>query len=76
MAKEQEGPKVRLSTSCFGCKHEESVRDECQGDVSWDNYCTHPSFDERKYIGDNGASTPDFCPFKKEAVSRALANFC
>ena len=71
--KTNEGPEVTVKYSCFNCKFEVSESYRCQGDSGQDVYCTHPSFSERKRVGDTSWSTPDFCPFKKDAF-RALAN--
>lgn len=64
----REGPKVLINTSCTGCKHEHSEKYVCQGDSGWDNYCQHPDIGHG-YIGDNGSSTPNWCPFKSNAIS-------
>ena len=64
METQREGPEVRVMYSCHGCKYQESEKYVCQDDWGFDNYCTHPAFEDRKYIGDSGTQTPDFCPFK------------
>lgn len=61
-----EGPKITIEYSCFNCKYEVSEKYYCQSDSGLDVYCTHPSFSERKLIGDTRWSTPAFCPFRQK----------
>jgi len=69
----QQGPTVKISYSCFECTYCTSERYRCQGDSGSDVYCEHPDFKEKKSVGDTNWSTPDFCPYKKEAF-RVVAN--
>jgi len=60
----REGPTVTINYSCFNCRYESSEKYYCQSDSGHDVYCNHPSFTERKLVGDSMWDTPDFCPFK------------
>lgn len=64
------GPRLRLSISCFECQHRSSESDKCQGDSGHDHYCHQPGvkmdnvqgkFGPR-YIGST-CHTPDWCPY-------------
>jgi len=65
--KEQIGPTVKVTYSCFECRYCENESYHCQGDSGTDVYCVHPSFTTRQWVGDSNWGTPDFCPFKKDA---------
>ena len=60
---EREGPKVTVTLSCRGCKHEKSEYFCVQG---YDYSCTHPA------IGDKavGSNTPKWCPLLPPDTSK------
>lgn len=62
------GPKVQISFSCSNCEFCKSTYYNVQGDTGHDVYCDHPSFDAIKRIGDTRWDTPDFCPYKIDAL--------
>ena len=63
MEEKREGPSIKTTYSCFECKYETSKKYYCQGDSGRDVYCNHPSFENKKVIGDTSWVTPKFCPF-------------
>jgi hypothetical protein len=71
-----EGPKIeiKVKASCDGCRYETSEKYVCQSDWGYDHYCNHPSVG-KKHFGESGAATPDFCPFKMNAVAIAVDEF-
>lgn len=72
-----EGPKVTIEVDCRcdGCKHETSEKYYCQSDWGYDHYCNHPDVGVKKFIGETGTRTPDFCPFKKASIEKAISEF-
>lgn len=74
METKREGPYLRFSAVCHGCRYELSERYHRQGDSGADVYCTHPSFEgcscsARRSIGDTRWITPDWCPFAAPMLS-------
>lgn len=67
---EQIGPIVKVAYSCFDCVYCKSEQYRCQGDSGHDIFCENPLFQERKPIGDTRWDTPDFCPYKKDALNQ------
>lgn len=63
----REGPRVRLTLSCFGCIHETSQSDACQGDSGHNVFCTAGG--GRRSIGYSNWDTPEWCPYRDAAVS-------
>lgn len=70
--KTQTGPKVTISFSCSDCQYCKSESYRCQGDSGHDVFCEHPNFEERKRVGDTNWNTPDYCPYKKEALEEKI----
>jgi hypothetical protein len=62
----REGPLVRVTRDCYGCRYEHSESYAVQSDSGHIVYCTHPSHPERKRVGDTNWQTPAWCPFLKE----------
>lgn len=69
----RKGPLAKITYTCSGCDYCTSEKYYCQGDSGTDVYCEHPSFEEKKSVGDTSWDTPNFCPHKKDALS-ALVN--
>lgn len=68
----REGPSIIIQIKCFGCRFETSKRYRVQGDSGIDVYCQHPSFPERKAVGDTRWDTPDWCPVIDVPATRAI----
>jgi hypothetical protein len=71
---EQIGPTVEVNYRCSECICCKSERYVCQGDSGHDVYCENPIFQEKKRIGDTNWNTPDFCPYKKDALNRLFSS--
>lgn len=72
------GPKVTVSLSCFECDFCKTEWYTYQSDSGTDVYCIHPNtYDtvatEHKLIGDSNWSTPQWCPLRKAAMDKAIA---
>lgn len=63
------GPKVSLSLSCFDCIHCHTKSYTCQGDSGSTVSC---GAEGDRHIGDTSWNTPNWCPFKNEAILRAI----
>lgn len=68
----QEGPRITIKASCFGCPFEQSESYRVQSDSGSDVYCAHPSFENRQRVGDTIWDTPDFCPVADIPEIRAV----
>lgn len=66
------GPMTTISRKCFDCEACQTERYVVQGDSGRDVYCAHPSFTERRYIGDT-RDTPSWCPAEPETPSSSAA---
>jgi hypothetical protein len=68
------GPTVKLELSCFECTHCKTSRYTCQGDSGTDVSCA-AVLDERglmRTVGDTCWRTPDWCPYRAEAISAEI----
>jgi hypothetical protein len=63
------GPSVELELSCFECEHCHTSRYTCQGDSGSDVSCAAMN---HRAIGDTCWDTPEWCPFRAEAI-KAMA---
>jgi hypothetical protein len=73
-----QGPKVTISLSCSECEHCKNESYTCQSDSGVDVYCVYPNtFDSvagcRKRVGDSNWNTPQWCPLRKAAIDKAIA---
>lgn len=66
----QTGPTVKLDISCFDCQHCKTSGYTCQGDSGSEVFCGAMN---NKTIGDTTWKTPDWCPYRNEAIQRAIA---
>lgn len=66
------GPSVRLVLSCFDCQHCKSESYTCQGDSGSELYCLAAN---GRHIGNSNWSTPNWCPFRSEAIRAAIGTF-
>jgi hypothetical protein len=67
------GPKITIRRSCADCAVCQGERYTCQSDSGTDVYCAHPSFPQRRIIGDSRWDTPQWCPAGPELAARADA---
>lgn len=67
------GPKITIRRSCADCAVCQGERYTCQSDSGTDVYCAHPSFPQRRIIGDSRWDTPQWCPAEPEIAARADA---
>lgn len=66
----QKGPSVKLELSCFECEHCHRTRYICQGDSGTDVSCAAMN---HRTIGDTNWNTPNWCPYRHEAINAAVA---
>lgn len=64
------GPTVQLDVSCFDCEHCVTKRYTCQGDSGSEVYC---GVMDNRHVGDTCWRTPNWCPYRDEAVRAAIA---
>lgn len=61
-----------IAVECHGCSFNRNERYVMQGDTGRDVFCTEPSVAEPnggdKYIGDTNWTTPEWCPFRIDAL--------
>lgn len=72
MSDKHEGPIVQIKSSCWQCKHHESVRYRVQGDSGYDKYCNLSA--EQRNLPDDSV-TPDWCPFVVDAIKAKIAEY-
>lgn len=58
-----DGPCVTIDRSCHDCKHCVGEYERVQNDSGFKVFCSHDSFPQKKYIGWDKWSTPDWCPY-------------
>jgi hypothetical protein len=66
----QIGPAVKIVLSCFECEHCHTKGYACQGDSGIDVYCKAMNM---RQVGDTRWDTPEWCPYRAEAISAAIA---
>lgn len=69
------GPEVTISLSCSRCEHCFANSDHS---LHIDVYCIYPNAYDmatgpRKVIGNANWNTPQWCPLRKEAIDKAIA---
>jgi len=67
------GPNITAKASCLGCEYCKQTRYRVQGDSGYDYHCTKDGDD--KYIGDCSYTTPDWCPYLRDAVAEFTSDF-
>jgi hypothetical protein len=65
------GPTVRIELSCSECLHCKTKGYACQGDSGSDVYCNYDG--TLRHIGDTRWDTPEWCPFRRDAIREAVA---